>query len=1441
MSNGSKLSTRVESRLELDSKAESGKDMPDASLGSRDIIITRMPFYVARFCSRTLYWAVVAVTLLFCIAVLAVKYLVLPNVEKYQGDIVSRVAAASGMDVSATAIRGGWRGFQPYVALENVEFREPALSTAATRPAGTVALKLPKLTASLSWLSLFAGQIRFSELSADGPELTLSRAKDGLIYFAGRPINRPAKPEEDDGALLRFVLEQPGFEIQRASLIWRDEISPGPDLRFTDVGFALKRRGARHSVGFVATPPAPLARKVEAMGDLALASAGGGWTAEGTIYTSATDANVAELRRHIAVPEVVQAGYGNVRTWMELDTRPVGGAGGAGASHSLPIRAITADLHVINAQARWEADLAPLNIAKLAGRVEYSAQADGMSISSKKLELRTREGVVSSSADFSLMLQDQTKPGKARGQITANNIDLKVLAALIESFPVSKDDRALVAQYGPRGVVMNGNFSWTGAALAKPTSYKIKGALSEFGVTAHGKSPGLSGFTGDIDGDNTGGRFNIASKNLVLDMPETFRAPLKFDALDSNGEWKMTADAFKLTLGKIAFANADLAGEVAGAYTRFRADGPRAAEEKGPGTIDITGKLSRGKAEAVAGFLPNGIATTREYLDSAIKGGDIASADFVLKGPLFEFPFHQSKTNKFKVEARLNKVGFRYLEGWPAGTDIMGVLTIENTKLIAKLDTARIFNAEMKRTVLGIDDMSQKPGVFTLASEVDARAEEVSRYLRESPLASGIGAFTKAVALEGPGRLELSMRIPLANSEEKAAAKLTNTVVGRYELNRGSAKLLIGGPQAPTISNLSGAVKFDDTGIKSTGIQGTAFGNPVTFNIASNGDSGVNGGVITEWNARAELSQLGEFLPRLPPGISGAMDFKGKVTAKDSGIDVLAESPLVGVVSTLPYPLQKRADEPRALRLQISNAGQANEKFRVSIEGNATANPTQDAPETRVDARLQRRIPSGNENKGPTIVGGIATFGEAVTEAPIPEGMWLEGSLKQLDFDAWRKVIDGYAPAVAQPAAPASAPSASATVTGAAKSDFQLAGFDLKLGQLQAYGRPFKALSMKGRRAAEDWRFVVDSEEASGDFTWRPGAYNDRGAIRARLKNFTLTEETATVTANTSATQTVPTPVPASTNETEFPALDVVADSFTLKQKWMGKLELRATPQGANWKIDQLKISNGHVNLEMDGLWQRYGDPQSPPSAGTAPSRTAMNLKVETSNLNALLGQFGFGEQVRGGKGKLEGQLSWPGHTYEFSSAKLSGSFKVEATSGAFAKVAAGPGKLLGLLSLQSLPRRISLDFRDIFSDGFAFDKINGDVKVDNGIMFTENFQIVGPAAEVTMQGDIAIPTERANLIMTIQPRLDETVALGVGLFTLNPLIGAAAFLGQKVIGNPIEKLFSQRLVVSGKWDNPEVEKLSRTPGVSPAPASAPARTPPVTPSTPVPSGSGFD
>ena len=139
--------------------------------------IKKTLFHFGRAGSRTLFWFAVITSLLLVTMVLAMKYVVLPNVENYQGDIVSRVAAASGMDVSALAIRGGWSGFRPYVELEEVVFRETASSNAADRIAGTEALRLPRLTASLSWWSLLIGQIRFADVILVGPACLRSKMR----------------------------------------------------------------------------------------------------------------------------------------------------------------------------------------------------------------------------------------------------------------------------------------------------------------------------------------------------------------------------------------------------------------------------------------------------------------------------------------------------------------------------------------------------------------------------------------------------------------------------------------------------------------------------------------------------------------------------------------------------------------------------------------------------------------------------------------------------------------------------------------------------------------------------------------------------------------------------------------------------------------------------------------------------------------------------------------------------------------------------------------------------------------------------------------------------------------------------------------------------------------------------------------------------------------
>ncbi len=1334
----------------------------------------------------------IAAGILLLLVVLAVKYAVMPNIERYQNDIISKVATTTGMDVSARAIRGGWAGFRPYIELEQVVFREQADSTSTRRAAGEEALRLPELRASLSWWSLLVGQVRIADMRLMGPELVLSREADGLIYFAGYPINKP-QTVEDEGTFLRALLEQPGLSIHHASLTWHDALTPADTLKFTDVGLSLEKLHSGHAIGFVATPPKSLARRIELRGQFNLRSEEGRWKLAGSAYLAATDASLNELRQHLTVPDPLQSGFGNVRAWVDVDSSvaPPAGLSNRAQLAFNPVRAITADLHLVNTRVQLAEDVAPLQIAKLAGRIEYRASQAGFTISSKALEFRTRDGVVSPPADFSLTLENQADPAAAHGEITASGIDLKAMSALVQFFPIGKDMRVLGERFALRGMVHQSRFAWTGY-LDRPLTYQVNGKLSDFGSNASEAIPGVSGFTGTVEGNDRGGKFVVASKNLQIDVPRIMRAPLQFTQFDSGGSWQVTPDTFEVTVSGARFANDDLNGELDGRYWRQRAGGARAAEEKGPGSLDLKARITGLKATTMPNYLPNGGAKTREYLEWAVRDGEITKADIVWKGAIYDFPYRDGNGGTFRIDAQVKGIDYRYLDGWPIANDAAGELVFENTRFEARLDTARFFSAPLNRTTITVDDFSASPAMLGIDGSVDARAEEVTRYLKESPLINTVGGFTRFVALDGPGKLQLSLKIPLGEYDH---TRFKTRIGGKYAFSRGHAKLTFG----PEISAISGNIAFSEAMVRSNALAGTAFGNPMAISIAGEGEAGVT----IDFNARADVAQLADVLPfRMPQQVRGSADFTGRILTRGGNTDVTIESGLTGITSALPPPLSIRADESRRLKVQFSQTGQPAEKIRVMLAGNTQgAAQAIDSPESRVTARFQRSFDANGSPRG--FHGGVASVADAVSEAAIPEGMWLAGSLPRLDFDAWRGAIDTFYPA------PASAPAAADTDNG----NSPIAGFDFRLGGLLAYGRPFKAMTLKGRHGAEGWRMTVDSMEASGDFTWRPAAFSDRGLVRARLLRFVLADEAPP------AAGAAPAPTVDPVREADLPALDIVADKFTFKDRELGRLELRATPQGANWKIDQLNITNGHLKLETDGLWQRYGDPQKPDGR----SRTNMNVRLDTTNLNATFDQFGYGDYVKGGRGKLEGQLSWPGHAYQYNAPSLSGSFRVSAANGRFSKIEPGAGKLLGLISLQSLPRRITLDFRDIFSEGFAFDRIEGDIRINNGIMFTENFEIKGPAADIRMVGDISLPAEKQNLVMTVVPSLGEGVAIGAAVL-LTPAVGAGVLLAQKML----QGVNTFDYAVTGSWDNPHVEKIKQT---QPAKATAPATsTPPPTP-----------
>jgi uncharacterized protein YhdP len=161
----------------------------------------------------------------------------------------------------------------------------------------------------------------------------------------------------------------------------------------------------------------------------------------------------------------------------------------------------------------------------------------------------------------------------------------------------------------------------------------------------------------------------------------------------------------------------------------------------------------------------------------------------------------------------------------------------------------------------------------------------------------------------------------------------------------------------------------------------------------------------------------------------------------------------------------------------------------------------------------------------------------------------------------------------------------------------------------------------------------------------------------------------------------------------ELPALDIVVDDFTVGARRFGRLDVQAHNEGGIWRLDRIELLNPYGSLSGNGQWQISNA-----------NRTQLDFTLDSSDVGKLLDRLGYGGAVRGGSATLKGKIGWNGPPTELDYATLSGEMKLDASKGQFVKLDPGAGKLLGLISLQTLPRRFSLDFGDIFSQGFAFD-----------------------------------------------------------------------------------------------------------------------------------------
>jgi uncharacterized protein YhdP len=532
----------------------------------------------------------------------------------------------------------------------------------------------------------------------------------------------------------------------------------------------------------------------------------------------------------------------------------------------------------------------------------------------------------------------------------------------------------------------------------------------------------------------------------------------------------------------------------------------------------------------------------------------------------------------------------------------------------------------------------------------------------------------------------------------------------------------------------------------------------------------------------------------------------------------------------LPAPLAKAAATPLTLRV------------RTLPEDGATppadaAAPFREALQVDLGGMVQAHFVREVSGEATRVVRGAVRIGEAramsgdrvveptpldsMENLPLPaSGVAANVNLKRLDVEAWQTVLARMQSDTGRPAGTAAAPLVFDAAGGAGYVPDAIA---LRVGELVVGSRRLGNVTAGLSQQAELWRANVAADELEGYLEYRPARRGAVGAGRVfgRLARLSLPK------GEVERVESLLDAQPAT-----IPALDVVVDDFELRGKRLGRLEIEATNRGAGnrdgmreWQLSKLNLTMPEAQLTATGTWGDAG------GAGANPARrAAMNFTLALGDSGALLERLGMGRVVRGGKGSLTGEVSWPGSPFSPDYAKMTGQVKVAIDSGQFLKAGPGAARLLSVLSLQSLPRRLLFDFRDLFAEGFAFDSVAGDVRIGQGQAATNNLRMRGTAAAVLMEGSADLEHETEDLRVVVVPEINAGTA-SLAYAVINPAIGLGTFLAQYFLRKPLMAASTREFRVTGPWDDPKVERVERgllgeaTTEPAPAAEAAPAVT----------------
>lgn len=1296
-----------------------------------------------------------ALAVLVALIVMVMRYWLLPDIERYHDKITATLASAIGNPVSIGKIEGDWQGLQPYIKLNDVRILD-----AQKQPA----LILSSISMRVSWKTLIVAELRLASIEINRPELLISRDARGKIFVGGVAVAL----QGGDSRLTNWLLHQPRIVASNALVVWLDELRDAPPLVLQQVNLRIENSTQQHRFSLRALPPEELATPLDIRGEFSGLDVANLNEWQGQVFTQLDYTDVSLWKAWLNLPREFSRGRGALRGWWGIQAGKLAN--------------ITADLDLHDVTTTLGDDVPAMVLHDLRGRAAWKSMDGILEISTKNLAMRSESGVELQPTDFyfrttqTAQTASQSKP--VNSELRANKLQLESLVSLANFLPLDASLRSQLNMFGPRGSVTDLNAQWQGN-VDKPGSYKIKGKFINLALRQVGELPGFSGLTLDVDGSNQSGMAHVTTQQLSVDAQGIMRDPLVLDTLTGQVRWQREGNEVVINLTDCAVENKDLAGKVSATYQ---------TKAGTLGVLDLEANLIRADVRSAARYTPL-IALNKQdgdWLNSALLAGHSEDFRVRIKANLSDFPLRDNTDAIFQIGGHVQDGVLDFDKAWPRIENISGEFLIDRNKLEVKVPSARTLTAKLQNVTTTIPDLLSENLLLKISGEAAAENSLFLQYIQKSPVRGYIDGFTDHLTASGNGQLNLVLGIPLSGTRPVKVDGILLVQDSDIDLGAG----------VPWLHHTRGALTFNESGMHAHDVSTEIFGGTASLNV----DAIENGAVHATAQGRTDLDAVRKLHPNpLLNYFQGNAKWNADISVVNKLPRIIINSDLQGVSSLFPQPLNKLASEVMPLRVELAPLV-SKPKGRVPKSASKLkstpkeiTNEDQDVITAQLGDLLAAKFLRRHENGVMAIKHGIVNLGEL--NKPLSNemvsakaGIWLTGSLATLSLQGWQNLMI-------------------ANSAEKSNSTLPIEGATLRIEKLTGYGVNLHALQVDALKRGDGLSAHLSSNEVNGEIIWQPHAVADaepgyaaNGKLTAHLKNLLWQGEDKPVAANISQ-QSAPVatirhadmPSPGS-----LPALEIDIDNLQLAGKQIGRVDMVGHPEGKDWRLRRLHVSNPDGDLMADGLWHEIDQNNA---------QSQINLTLNISDAGKILSRSGYPDTVKDGSGKLIANLTWQGAPDQFNFASLNGTLNVDTGKGRFIKMDPGVGKLLSVLSLQALPKHITLDFHDVFSQGFQFDNIKGNASINNGVMDTQDFHIDGSSAKVTMKGNVNLNDETQSIRVQVLPTVGDSVSL-ISAFAISPAVGVGTLIANKVLGNPLDKLAAFEYNISGTWSDPSVVKV---------------------------------